>query len=149
MGILSQLFRVLSVAGQSRDTRVGDRRPLQLQINDARRELEQALWDGSPEPAPIRARIEAMTRTLVERDLQGEVLETREKLDAAIALYEANVMDMSESSYAYERLLVIYTGQGARRDAQRIARACLIHAAADLSDELRESCLQVLQIPRG
>lgn len=148
MGILGQLFRVLSVAGQ-RDTRVGGRRPLQLQINDARRELEQALWDGQPDPAPIRARIEEMTRTLVERDLQGEVLETREQIDAAIALYEANVTDMSESSYAYERLLVIYTGQGAKREAQRIARACLIHAADDLSDELRESCLQVLQIPRG
>lgn len=148
MGILGQLFRVLSVTGQ-RDTRVGGRRPLQLQINDARRELEQALWDGQPDPAPIRARIEEMTRTLVERDLQGEVLETREQIDAAIALYEANVTDMSESSYAYERLLVIYTGQGAKREAQRIARACLIHAADDLSDELRESCLQVLQIPRG
>lgn len=107
------------------------------------------MWDGQPDPAPIRARIEEMTRTLVERDLQGEVLETREQMDAAIALYEANVTDMSESSYAYERLLVIYTGQGAKWEAQRIARACLIHAADDMSDELRESCLQVLQIPRG
>lgn len=148
MGILGQLFRVLSVAGQ-RDARVGERRPLQLQINDARRELEQALWDGQPDPAPIRARIDEMMRTLIERDLQGEVLETREQIDAAIALYEANVTDMSESSYAYERLLVIYMGQGAKREAQRVARACLIHAAGDLSDELRESCLQVLQIPRG
>lgn len=148
MGILGQLFRVLSVAGQ-RDARVGERRPLQLQINDARRELEQALWDGQPDPAPIRARIDEMMRTLIERDLQGEVLETREQIDAAIALYEANVTDMSESSYAYERLLVIYTGQGAKREAQRVARACLIHAAADLSDELRESCLRVLQLSRG
>lgn len=149
MGILGQLFRVFSAVGQSRDAFVGDRRPLQLQINEARRELEQALWDGKQDPSPIRARIDDLTRTLVERDLQGEMLETRQQIDAAIALYEANVMDMAESSHAYERLLHIYLDKGARREAQRVARACLIHAAGDLSEGLRQRCLQTLQIPPG
>lgn len=145
MGVLGQMFRLLSVAGPSQGIGPDDRRPVQLRINETRRDLDLALRDGKPEASQLKALIQEMTKELADRNTHAQQLETQDQQDAAMELYEANVSDMFCGSLPYERLMRIYTRQGAKKEAQRVARACLAHASPGLSDEARALCVSVLQ----
>lgn len=145
MGLLGQMYRLLTVAGPEQGAGTDDRRPLQLRINEYRRQLDMnSLPEGSHEAYHARVMLHEMEKTLAERNARGQELEAQDQLDAAMELYEANVADMFAGSFPYERLLTIYTQQGAKKEAQRIARSCLAHAAYELSDEVRAMCLAVL-----
>lgn len=146
MGVLGRMYKLLAVAGPSQEGLPSNRRPLQLQVNDFKRELEHALRDGQPAPEPIQAKIDQLTAALDERNVHGQELEAQDQLDAAIALYESNVDDMYEGGHPYDRLLAIYEMHHAHEDAERIARACLVHCTAGLSQDLRARCLNALNI---
>jgi len=145
MGVLGQMFRLLSVAGPSQGVGPNDRRPVQLRINETRRALDLALRDGKPEAQHLKALIQEMTKELADRNTHAQQLETQDQEDAAMELYEANVADMFCGSLPYERLMTIYIRQGAKKEAQRVARACLAHAASGLPDHVRALCVTVLQ----
>lgn len=144
VGILGRMYRLLTVAGPTQAGQA-DRRPLQLQINEARRELGRVTACGEDGGDALRARIHEMESVLTERNVHGVALEKQGQLDAAMALYEANVDDMFCGSHPYERLMFVYSQKGALEDAQRVARACLAHAIVDLPETVRARCLAVLQ----
>jgi len=145
MGLLGQMYRLLTVAGPEQGAGTDDRRPLQLRINEYRRQLDMnSLPEGSPEAQHAKVMLHEMEKQLAERNTHAQELETQDQQDAAMELYEANVADMFDGSLPYERLLTIYTHQGAKKEAQRIARACLAHAAYQLSPDVRAMCLAVL-----
>ncbi|MDE2434055.1 MAG: hypothetical protein KGN37_14540 [Burkholderiales bacterium] len=149
VGILGKMFRVFNVAGLSREARAGDRRPLQLQINEAKRQLEVAQQSGHPDPGSILVHIDQMTGLLLDRNQQAQDLEKRGQMDAAVALYESNIDDMFDGSLPYERLIDFYTQQGAKEDAERVARACLVHCTSGVSEKLRARCLSTLELVPG
>ena len=140
------MYKLLAVAGPSQEGLTSNRRPLQLQVNDAKRDLHHALRDGHPDPHVIQAHIDQMVAVMAERNVRGQELEQHDQLDAAIALYEANVDDMFEGPHAFDRLLAIYEKHHAHEDAERIARACLVHCTEGLSEALRARCLLALHI---
>lgn len=145
MGVLGQLYRLLTVAGPSQGVGPDDRRPVQLRINEARRSLDLAMRDGKPQAQQLKAIIQEMSKELADRNKHAQELEQQDQQDAAMELYEANVSDMFSGSLPYERLITIYLKQGARKEAQRVARACLAHASSGLSDQARALCLSALQ----
>ncbi|TAK89410.1 MAG: hypothetical protein EPO09_17415 [Aquabacterium sp.] len=147
MGVLGQMYRLLTVAGAHEADKASDRRPLQLRLNDARRELDIALDAGRTDTAHLRLMVQEMERTFELRNTHARLLEGQDQEDAAMEIYETNVTDMFAGSVPYERLLQIYTHKKATKEAQRVARACLAHAAVDLDAATRALCLSTLQIP--
>ncbi len=147
MGVLGQMYRLLTVAGAHEADKASDRRPLQLRLNDARRELEIALDAGRTDTAHLRLMVQEMERTFELRNTHARLLEGQDQEDAAMEIYESNVTDMFAGSFPYERLLEIYARQNAVKETQRVARACLAHAATNLDPALRTLCLTTLQIP--
>lgn len=145
MGILGRMYKLLNVAGPTPEGQE-DRRPLQLQINEAQRELDRAVYKGQTDNGAIQARIEQMQSVLAERNHHGQELERQQdQLDAAMALYEANVDDMFDGPHPYVRLMQIYDNKGALEDAKRVARACLAHVTSGLPEDVRALCLDILQ----
>lgn len=147
MGVLGQMYRLLTVAGAHEADKASDRRPLQLRLNDARRELDFAEREGRGDPDHLRLLVLEMERTFELRNTHARLLEGQDQEDAAMELYENNVTDMFAGAFPYERLLDIYTRQKAAKEAQRVARACLAHADLSEATELRERCITTLQIP--
>lgn len=147
MGVLGQMYRLLTVAGAHEADKASDRRPLQLRLNDARRELDIALREGRTDTAHLRLLAQEMERTFELRNTHARLLEGQGQEDAAMELYETNVTDMFAGAYPYERLLQIYTRTKAVKEAQRVARACLVHAANGLDAAIRAQCIETLQIP--
>ena len=60
---------------------------------------------------------------LVERNGKGIQLEKAGRLDAAIKLYEQNVVDCADTPHPYDRLRVIYTQRKQYDDAIRVCKA--------------------------
>jgi len=60
---------------------------------------------------------------MVERNLKGKSLESAGKLDKAIELYEANVVDWFSGNHPYDRLRIIYTKRKQYAEAIRVCRA--------------------------
>lgn len=74
--------------------------------------------------ADLRARSEAeraILTVMVDRNLKGKDLEKQGKVDQAIPLYEANLVDHFIGTHPYERLRIIYTK---RQDYQNAIRVC-------------------------
>ena len=59
---------------------------------------------------------------MVDRNLNGKTLETKGKVDKAIALYEENVLDLFDGNYPYDRLRVIYTKRNQLAEAIRVCK---------------------------
>jgi hypothetical protein len=75
----------------------------------------------------------------VDRNQEGIVAEKAGDLDAAIALYEANVAAHFEGSHPYDRLRIIYTKQKRWDDAIRVCRAYIqFGQAGDVTRPLKE-----------
>lgn len=139
------MYKLLNVAGPTHEGQE-DRRPLQLQINEAQRELERILFNGQTDTGGIAARIEQMSAVLAERNHHAQELEgQQDQMDAAMVLYEANVDDMFDGPQPYVRLMQIYDDKGAQEDAKRVARACLAHVTSGLPEDVRILCLDILQ----
>ena len=80
-----------------------------------------------------------------DRNLNGIALEKEGNVDAAIALYEANIYAQLPGTHPYERLRIIYTKQKRWDDAIRVCRAYIqFGQAADLAlkEKLRRFILQ-------
>lgn len=76
--------------------------------------------------ANLTARAEAesaVARVMVDRNLKGKELEKRGKIDQAIPLYEANLVDRFGGTHPYERLRIIYTKRQDYRNAIRVCQA--------------------------
>ena len=81
--------------------------------------------------ASLTARAEAehaVATVMVDRNLRGKELEAKGKLDQAIPLYEANLVDRFVGTHPYERLRIIYT---ARKDYPNAIRVCETHMAVE------------------
>jgi len=79
----------------------------------------------------LQARAEAESAILtvmVDRNLKGKDLEKRGKVDQAIPLYEANLVDRFIGTHPYERLRIIYTK---RKDYQNAIRVCEVRLAIE------------------
>lgn len=148
MGVLGQMYRLLTVAGAHEADKASDRRPLQLRLNDARKELDIAEREGRGDPDHLRLLVLEMERTFDLRNTHARLLEGQDQEDAAMELYETNVTDMFAGVFPYERLLHIYTRQKASKEAQRVARACLAHADLSAVPDIRALCIATLQIPQ-
>lgn len=146
MGVLGQMYRLLTVAGPHDADRASERRPLQLRLNDARRELDAALREGRPDTAHLRLLVQEMERTFELRNTHARLLEEQDQEDAAMEIYESNVTDMFADSFPYERLLDIYIRRKAVKEAQRVALACIAHASQKLGHQMREKCIATLHI---
>lgn len=76
--------------------------------------------------ANLTARAEAesaVAKVMVDRNLKGKDLEKRGKIDQAIPLYEANLVDRFGGTHPYERLRIIYTKRQDYRNAIRVCQA--------------------------
>lgn len=62
-----------------------------------------------------------LSGVMLERNLQGSVLEQAGQIDEAIKLYEANHTDAFIGSHPYERLRIIYTK---RKQLDQAIRVC-------------------------
>lgn len=81
----------------------------------------------------------------VDRNLKGIALEKEGKVDAAIALYEANIVAQFDGSHPYERLRIIYAKRKDWDDAIRVCRAYIQYGQAldlALKERMRRFILQ-------
>ncbi len=74
---------------------------------------------------------------MVDRNLRGVALEKAGDIEAAIALYEANVRDRFDGSHPYDRLRVLYRKLGRIADLMRVARAYCALAGGDPTLKLK------------
>jgi hypothetical protein len=80
----------------------------------------------------------------VDRNLNGIALEKEGNIDAAIALYEANIAARFDGTHPYERLRIIYSKQKCWDDAIRVCRAYIqFGQAGDLA--LKEKLRRFIQ----
>jgi|SRR6266545_148047 len=80
-----------------------------------------------------------------DRNLKGIALEKEGNVDAAIALYEANITAQFPGTHPYERLRIIYTKQKRWDDAIRVCRAYIQFGQVGdlaLKEKLRRFTLQ-------
>jgi len=61
----------------------------------------------------------------VERNLLGRELERQNKIKEAILLYEANVQELFEGNFPYDRLLIIYRKLGQKEDRTRVLKTAI------------------------
>lgn len=140
MGVLGQMYRLLTVAGPHDADKASERRPLQLRLNDARRELDVTLREGRPDAAHLRLLVQEMERTFELRNTHARLLEEQDQEDAAMEIYESNVTDMFADSFPYERLLDIRL-QGARTSRSRHAEAIAKVSESMMLEQVRRDGL--------
>jgi hypothetical protein len=68
---------------------------------------------------------------MVERNLRGRAAEKAGAEAGAVQLYEDNIADWFDGSHPYERLRIIYGGEGLYAEAIRICEVYLDRVAAD------------------
>jgi hypothetical protein len=142
------MYRLLTVAGPHGTDESSERRPLQLRLNDAHRELALAESQDREDVPHLRSEVQRMAQSFVDKLARAQRLEAQQLVDEAVELYEEAVTDMYEGSLPYERLLAIYEHKRLHGEAQRVARCGLAHAAASLSEATRALCIDTLEIPR-
>ena len=100
----------------------------QLSLGEARQEICHALLEDGLRDDEFYARAGAgfaFASVMVERNVKGRELEKAGQIDEAIKLYEQNVADKAETTWAYGRLKIIYTKQGKIQEAIRVCEVCL------------------------
>lgn len=78
---------------------------------------------------------------MVDRNIEGKELEKEGKIDQAIELYEANVLDRFDGSHPYERLRIHYTFACRYFDAIRVCEKYL----RNTSPHQREKALPIYE----
>jgi tetratricopeptide (TPR) repeat protein len=101
----------------------------QLALGVPRQEICHALFPYPQDnltSEELIARLESeneLSLVMVERNLKGGELEKAGLVDEAIKIYKQNVADKAETTYAYQRLRIIYTKLGNFREAIQVSEA--------------------------
>jgi tetratricopeptide (TPR) repeat protein len=89
-------------------------------LNDLALKMAQA---RKGDPTSYGRESDRIFKKLFERNEKAIALEQAGQTDDAIALYEANVVDMFDGNHPYERLRILYTQRKQYKEALRVCRS--------------------------